>query len=113
VYLYGYRFLRRDKASNVKFCTTVETVKKVELRQRAKFRQNRSKRGRDMAIFRLFKMAAAAILDFSNFKFLTAGTVKRVELHQLAKFRQNQSNRSRYMAIFRFFKMAAAAIFNL
>jgi len=35
---------------------TVITVKKVELRQRAKFRQNRSNRGRDMAIFRRWRM---------------------------------------------------------
>jgi len=31
-------------------------------------------------------MAAAAILDFQNFTFLTAGTVKGIELHQHAKF---------------------------
>ena len=36
----------------------------VKLRQRAKFRGDRSNRCRDMAIFRLFKMAATAILDF-------------------------------------------------
>ena len=39
-------------------------VQRVELQQRAKFRQNRLNRGRDMAIFRFFKMAAAAIFDF-------------------------------------------------
>ena len=40
----------------------------------AKFgKKNRFKRGRDMAIFRFFKMASAAILDFENFKFLTVG----------------------------------------
>ena len=33
-----------------------------------------------MAIFRFFKMAADAILNFENFKFLTAETVKGVEL---------------------------------
>ena len=38
-------------------------------RLQAKFRQNRSKRGRDMAIFRFLKMAAAGILDFRNFNF--------------------------------------------
>jgi len=65
-----------------------------------------------MAIFRFFKMAAAAILDFLNFKFLTVLTVNRVELHHRAKFRQNRSYRGRDMAIFRFFKMAAAAILN-
>ena len=52
-------------------------------------------------------MAAAAILDFQNFKFLTTGTAKGVELHQYAKFRENRLNRGRNMAIFRFFKMAA------
>ena len=45
-----------------------------------------------MAIFRFFKMAAAAILDFRNFKFLTVGAVKRVELHHRAKFSQNRFN---------------------
>jgi len=57
-----------------------------------------------MAIFRFLKMAAAAILDFQNFKFLTVGTVKGGELHQCAKFRENRLNRSRNMAIFRFFQ---------
>ena len=53
----------------------------------AKFGKNR------FAIFQFFKMAAAAILDFENFKFLTVGAVKRVELHHCAKFRQNRLNR--------------------
>ena len=66
-----------------------------------------------MAIFRFFNMAAAAILDFQNFKFLTAGTVKGVELHQRTKFRENRLNRGRNTAIFRFFKMAAAAILDI
>jgi len=59
---------------------------------RAKFCKNRLNPGHDMAIFRFFKMAAAAIFDFENFKFLTIGAVRRVELHHLAKFRQNCSN---------------------
>jgi len=54
---------------------TVGTVKSVELRDRAKFRRNRSKRGRDITIYQFFKMAAAAILHFKNFKFLTVGAV--------------------------------------
>ena len=45
-------------------------------------------------------MAAAAILDFQNFKFLTTGTAKGVKLHQYAKFRENRLNRYRNMAIF-------------
>jgi len=36
-------------------------------------------------------MAAAAILDFWNFKFLTLGTVKNVELHQHAKRRKEEN----------------------
>jgi len=39
-----------------------------------------------MVIIRFFKMAAAAILDFINLKFLTFGTVQRVELRNRAKF---------------------------
>ena len=65
-----------------------------------------------MVIFRFFKMAAAAILDFENFKFLTVGAISRVELHHHAKFRLNRSNRGRNMAIFKFFKMAAGAILD-
>ena len=64
-----------------------------------------------MAIFRFFKMADAAILDFRNFKFLT-GAVKRVELRHHAKFRYNRPKRGRDIAIYRFFKMAAAAILD-
>ena len=63
-----------------------------EMLHHAKFGQNRLNRGCDMAIFRFFKMAAVAILDFRNFKFLTVGAVKRVELQHRAKFRQNRPN---------------------
>jgi len=42
----------------------VRMVKSIELRQHAKFRQNWSNHSRDRAIFRFFKVAAAAILDF-------------------------------------------------
>ena len=56
---------------NLKILTVV-TFKRVELHLRAKFCQNRSNRGQDMAIFKFFKMAVAANLDFQNFKFLTA-----------------------------------------
>ena len=57
------------------------------MRQHAKFREDLSNRSGDMADFRFFKMAAAAILDFGNFKFLTVGALRRVELYHLAKFR--------------------------
>ena len=65
----------------------------VEVRQHAKFRRNRFKRGRDMVIFRFFKMAAVAILDFRNFEFSTVGRVTSVELRHRAKFHRNRKNR--------------------
>ena len=51
----------------------VGTVKSAEPRRYAKFYRNRSNRGRDIAIFGFFQMAAAVILDFKIFKFLTVG----------------------------------------
>ena len=58
----------------------------AKVRHHAKFREDRSNHSGDMADFRLFKMAAAAILDFGKFKFLTVGTLKRVKLRLHAKF---------------------------
>jgi len=52
-----------------------------------------------MAIFRFFKMAASAILDFEKFTFSTVGTVKSAELRHYAKFFRSRWN-----------KMAAAVI---
>ena len=54
--------------------------------------------------FDFFKMAAAAILDFANFKFLTVGTLKRAELRRRAKFGRNRSKGGRDMAIFSIFQ---------
>ena len=48
---------------NLKFLA-VEKINRVVLHHRAKFRQNRSHYGQDMAIFRFFKTALAVILDF-------------------------------------------------
>ena len=84
----------------------------VELHHYAKFCRNRFNRSRDITIFRYFKMAAAAVLDFRNLTFLTVRTVKRVKQHHGAKFRRNRLNRGRDMAIFRYFKMSAAAILH-
>ena len=70
-------------------------VRSVKLRQRAKFRGDSSNRRRDMAIFRFFNMAAAAILDFSNIKFLKVGWLKRAELRRRAKFGRNRPIRGR------------------
>ena len=65
-----------------------------------------------MTIFRFFKIAAAAILDFLNFKLLAVGRLRRVEICRNVKFGQNRSNRGGDMVIFRFFKIAAAAILD-
>jgi len=95
------------------YILTIQTVKKYEQRHCAKISRNHSNRGWDMAIFRFFKTAAAAILDLGNFKILTVVTVQRVELHQHAKFRQNRLNCGGVMAFIPFFKMAAAAVLDL
>jgi len=63
------------------------------MHHRTKFSEDRSNHSGHMADFRFFKMAAAAILDFGNFKFLTVGTLKRLELRQRAKFCRNRSKR--------------------
>jgi len=46
-----------------------------------------------MAIFRFFKMAAAAILDFLNVEILGAGRLKTAKVLHPAKFCIDQSNR--------------------
>jgi len=70
------------------------------MHQCAEFRRHRLNCGRDMVIFRFFKMTAAAILDFQNLKLLTFGKFKRVELRNHAKFCRNRSNGWRDIAIF-------------
>ena len=62
---------------------TACTLLRAKVRHRTKFREDGSNRSGDMAYFRFFKMAAAAILYFRNFKFLT---LKRLELRLHAKF---------------------------
>ena len=57
----------------------------------AKIGRNRSKCGGDMTIFRFFKMAAAAILDFFKFQIFNARWAEEAELRRHAKFGQNMS----------------------
>ena len=96
---------------NLKFLT-FGTVKRVELRNRAKFCGNRSNRGPDMVIFHFSKMAAVAILHFKNFKFVTVGTVKKVKLHQCAKLHRNRSNRGRDMWFQCYASLALKSLFT-
>ena len=93
------------------------------MHQRTKFRKDRSNCCGDIAIFVIFQMAAAAILNFQKiqnfngrsavgygdftvfkmaavrhlgfvkFNFLTVGADKRPILHQRTKFRNDRSNR--------------------
>ena len=92
--------------------STVRTVKKVELHHYAKFCQNRFNRGRDIAIYRFFKMAATAILDFRNLKFLKFVTVKRVEQHHVLNFVKIARTATEISRFFIFLKMGAAAILD-
>jgi len=46
-------------------------VKRPILHQRTKFRKDRSNRFGDIAIFVIFQIAAAAILNFQKFQILT------------------------------------------
>ena len=97
---------------NFKF-VTVRMVKRVELRHRAKFCWNRWNRGWDMAIFRFFKMAAAAILHFWNYKFITVRRVMSVELRHHAKFSGDRSNRCWDISILYFSRWRPSAILDL
>ena len=74
----------------------------ADLRRHAKFGKNRSKRAPETAIFRFSKMAAAAILDFQNFKFLTVGQLKRVERRCPAKFGEIDRNAAEIWRFFHF-----------
>ena len=55
---------------NSNILTIAEDEKPIS-RQRTKFRKDRSNRYGDIAIFVIFKMAAAAILNFQKFDILT------------------------------------------
>jgi len=57
-----------------------------------------------MAIFRIFKMAAAAILNCKNVEILGVRRLNTVKMRHCAKFGDDRSNHCCDMAIFRFFK---------
>jgi len=78
---------------------TVGAVKGAILHQRTKFRKDRPNRCGDIAIFVIFKMAAAAILNFQKFKILTVDPLYGANVRYHAKFHQNRSNGCRDMAI--------------
>ena len=72
----------------------VGAVKKHVLHRRTKFRKDRPNRCGDIAICVIFKIVAAAILDFQKFTILTVDPLKRANACHQAKFHQNGSKRS-------------------
>ena len=100
-----FRFFKMVAATildtqNFKFLT-VGTVKREELHQRAKFRQNRLNRDRCMAIFQDGGRRHLGFLKFYN---LTIRTAKKDELRQYAKFCRNRPNHGGDMSVFDFSK---------
>jgi len=101
------RYLSEFVAFGAHCLTGVENIPKLLTLNDLEWRN-----GQTLAIFRFFKTAAAAILDFQIFEILTVGTLNMAKLRQCAKFCRNRSNRVRDMVIFRFSKMAATAILD-
>jgi len=68
-----------------------------------------------MAIFRFLKMAADAMLDFWNYKYITVGRIISVELHHHAKYRGDRSNRCQDISILDVSKwrQPPSSIFNI
>jgi len=83
------------------------------LHQSTKFRKDQSNRYGDIAIFVIFQMAAAAILNFQKFKILTVDLLYGANVRHRGKFHQNRSNGCRDMAIYRFSKWRPSAILDL
>jgi len=69
------------------------------LHYRTKFRKDQSNRCRDIAIFVIFKTAAAVILDFKKFEILTVGPLQGANERHRAKFHQNRLKGCRDIAI--------------
>ena len=82
------------------------------MRHRTKFREDWSNRSGDMADFRFFKMAAAAILDFGKFKFLTVGTLKRVKVSMRANFVEIAQTAAEIRRFFDFSRSRRSAILD-
>ena len=63
-------------------------------------------------IFRFFKMAAAAILEYRIHKISLADSAQVAQTHHFAKFRENWSFHCGDVAIFRIFNMTTTAILD-
>ena len=84
----------------VKFQFFNGVVKRPILHQRTKFRKDQSNLCGYIAIFAIFNMTAAAILNFNKkFEILTSFPLLGANTHHLAKFHQNWSSGCRHIAI--------------
>ena len=68
-------------------------IRSANARHRVKFCQNWSNGCGDIAILQFSKIAAAAILNFQKFKFLTAITFERPNLRYYDKFHEDRKIR--------------------
>jgi len=75
-----------------------QSGQETHFHQRTKFRKDRSNRCRDIAIFVIFQMAAAAMLNFQKFEILTVFPLLGANVRHHAKFHQNRSNGCKVMA---------------
>jgi len=78
---------------------TVAAVKRPILHHRTNFSKNWFSSCGDIAIFVIFKMAAAAMLVFEKFEILTVCRLQRANLRHRTKFYQNRPNGCGDMAI--------------
>jgi len=76
------------------------------------FWQNRSVGYVDIKIFKFFKVADAAILNFQICEISLADSVWKAQTNHRFKCRQNRSSCCEDIAMFRIFKMAVAAILD-
>jgi len=70
----------------------ISEVKRTFLNNHTKFRKNRSNRFGDIAIFVIFNMGDAAILDFQTFEILTDDPLQGANMRHHAKFHQNRTH---------------------
>jgi len=83
------------------------------LHSRAKFREGLPIHCCDIAIFVIFKMAAAAIMVFEKLEILTICPLYRANLRQNAKFHQNRLKVAEIWRFNGFSKWRTAAILDL
>ena len=87
-------------------------MESVETHQHAKFRQNRPFHCGDIAIFRIFKMAAAAILDFWYRKILLIIRMQRARRIYVPNFVKIGQSVAKILRCFDFSRWRSSAILD-